>query len=323
MSDDDLPPDLRVLFDAERRAPTPPRDTKARVRHALAASLGGGGFGPDGAPPDAGSGASGAPPAGSMDAAGAGSAVAGGGGATHAAIGGTQAAIGAGAAKSAVTAGVLSAPKLASLAVATAIAGAAGYGGVKAVRVVTAPTPIVAPAPLVKRPEPPALLEPPPRLPDLAPAIAPLPAEPPSPPSLAAKPAPAKRAPTATRAPPAAVPPAAEEPEAASSGAAQPAPASAPVRTPEERASRLREERSLLEGARRALAGGSVAPALTAIAEHEARFADGALVEEREALRVQALVRAERAEEARAALARFKARFPSSLFTPALDALLP
>jgi hypothetical protein len=204
---------------------------------------------------------------------------------------------------------------------------------VQAVRSATAPAPIVAAAPVVKRPEPPVLLEPPPRLPELAPALTPPPAAPLPAAPLPAAPLPAAALPAAPPKPSIAAKPAPKKATPASDPtgiakptepvASPPATASEPVRTPEERASRLREERGLLEGARRALGSGSSAPALAAIAEHEARFSDGALVEEREALRVQALVRAGRGDEARVALSRFKARFPSSLFTPALDALLP
>jgi hypothetical protein len=77
-------------------------------------------------------------------------------------------------------------------------------------------------------------------------------------------------------------------------------------------------ERRLLEDARRAL-GSSPATALEKIEAHERAHPRGQLVEERESLRIRALAAAGRGDEARARAARFRARYPQSLFLPAID----
>ena len=59
--------------------------------------------------------------------------------------------------------------------------------------------------------------------------------------------------------------------------------------------------------------------ALPPIAEHARRFKNGRLAEEREALRVKALVGLGRMEDARRAAAGFKARFPYSVLLPAVS----
>lgn len=79
-----------------------------------------------------------------------------------------------------------------------------------------------------------------------------------------------------------------------------------------------REELHLMRQARAAVARGDFAEALSPIAEHTRRFKNGRLVEEREALRVKALVGLGRAEEARHAAAAFRARFPRSVLLPAV-----
>jgi len=99
-----------------------------------------------------------------------------------------------------------------------------------------------------------------------------------------------------------------------------------PTRRPSsESASRdtsLAAERHLLEIARAALARGRAPEALDALATHRARFADGQLSEERDALRVQALASAGRDAEARAAAAAFRARYPHSMFEAVVRAAL-
>jgi hypothetical protein len=72
-------------------------------------------------------------------------------------------------------------------------------------------------------------------------------------------------------------------------------------------------ERKILQPARAALAAGDSSSALAAIAEHERRFPVGQLTEEREALRVEALLSARRTDEARSAAAAFRNRFPRSV----------
>ncbi|MBI1944720.1 MAG: hypothetical protein HYS27_03435 [Deltaproteobacteria bacterium] len=83
MIDDDLPSDLQALFEAERGREAPAPAAKARVHHALAASIGVGLLPPSGSPLDgagaaAGSGASGAAALKAVGGAAAGGAVAGG-----------------------------------------------------------------------------------------------------------------------------------------------------------------------------------------------------------------------------------------------------
>lgn len=78
-------------------------------------------------------------------------------------------------------------------------------------------------------------------------------------------------------------------------------------------------ERTLIERARSALARGRYEDALGAIERHRRLYRNSALIEEREALYVQALLGLGRAEEADRALTNFRSRFPHSLFGPALE----
>ena len=79
-----------------------------------------------------------------------------------------------------------------------------------------------------------------------------------------------------------------------------------------------REELHLMRQARAAVARGDFTAALSPINEHTRRFKNGRLVEEREALRVRALVGLGRSEEARRAAAAFRTRFPRSVLLPAV-----
>lgn len=81
-------------------------------------------------------------------------------------------------------------------------------------------------------------------------------------------------------------------------------------------------ERALIERARMASARGDNASALAALDRHAQDFPRGRLTEEREALAIQALVQAGRLEEARGRAARFRTRFPSSVFLAAISAAL-
>jgi hypothetical protein len=85
------------------------------------------------------------------------------------------------------------------------------------------------------------------------------------------------------------------------------------------RAEALRAELRLLRHARAAVAREDFAAALVPIAEHVRRFKDGRLAEEREALRVKALVGLGRAQDTRRAAAAFRTRFPHSVLLPAVD----
>ena len=77
-----------------------------------------------------------------------------------------------------------------------------------------------------------------------------------------------------------------------------------------------RTELRLLRQARATVARQQFAAALRPIAEHERRFQDGYLAEEREALRVRALAGLCRSDEAKRAAAAFLARFPDSVLWP-------
>jgi hypothetical protein len=82
----------------------------------------------------------------------------------------------------------------------------------------------------------------------------------------------------------------------------------------------LAGERALLETARAALGRGDFARALTAAQRHERRWPRGQLAEEREALTVRALAASGQVDAARARAGAFRARFPRSIFLPAVDA---
>jgi hypothetical protein len=74
----------------------------------------------------------------------------------------------------------------------------------------------------------------------------------------------------------------------------------------------VRWELRLLEQARAAVAREDFAEAIHLLTEHTRRFRTGRLVEEREALRVKALVGLGRRDDASRAAAEFEARFPDS-----------
>lgn len=124
---------------------------------------------------------------------------------------------------------------------------------------------------------------------------------------------------SATPAPPAERAPLGNEQIAAASRALdvpeQAQPSGIPARP---RAELRREELRVLEPARVAVARGEFAKAMRPIAEHERRFKEGRLAEEREALRVKALAGLGRSDEARRAAAAFTARFPRSPLLPAI-----
>jgi hypothetical protein len=84
----------------------------------------------------------------------------------------------------------------------------------------------------------------------------------------------------------------------------------------------LAAERRLLEHARADLLRHDADAALIAVGEHARRFPRGVLSEERDALRVEALVSAARYDDARAAGATFRATHPGSLLTSAVDSAL-
>ena len=79
-------------------------------------------------------------------------------------------------------------------------------------------------------------------------------------------------------------------------------------------------ERNAIERARTALSRGTPLEAIAALDDHGQRFPQGRLREERDALRVMALVRLGRRAEASAAAAAFSRHFPRSLFRPVVEA---
>jgi hypothetical protein len=86
-----------------------------------------------------------------------------------------------------------------------------------------------------------------------------------------------------------------------------------------ERGSDLAAERALLDRAQRALRAGDRRQARRALDAHARRFPTGDLVEERQALSIMLLVAAGRTADAQKKAARFRARFPDSLFNPDFD----
>jgi len=81
-------------------------------------------------------------------------------------------------------------------------------------------------------------------------------------------------------------------------------------------------ELDLLQRAQAANAGRRFSSALALLGEHGRRFPHGRLAEEREALRVRALVASGRSQEARSAAAAFTQRFPRSVLLPRLQETL-
>jgi hypothetical protein len=84
----------------------------------------------------------------------------------------------------------------------------------------------------------------------------------------------------------------------------------------------LARERQIIEKARSALARGDADGALGAVAEHAKTFPRGQLGEAREAIAVQALVRAGRHAEARTRADRFRRSYPGSTYAPVVDAAI-
>lgn len=84
-----------------------------------------------------------------------------------------------------------------------------------------------------------------------------------------------------------------------------------------------KEERALLDQARRALNEGDGARALALAESHAKHFPRGALAEERDVLRIQALVATGDAERARTAADAFRKKYPASPFLPAVESRLP
>jgi hypothetical protein len=78
----------------------------------------------------------------------------------------------------------------------------------------------------------------------------------------------------------------------------------------------------LLEPARSAIARGDFDAGLAGLAAHQRRFPAGKLAEEREALRVKALLGLGHAAAARAAAADFRSSFPASVLLPRVEEMV-
>lgn len=88
----------------------------------------------------------------------------------------------------------------------------------------------------------------------------------------------------------------------------------APVELDEPDPGALAAERRLIDSARAALAAGRPEPALQALETHARRHPGGALAEERDALRIEALIGAGRESEAAEAARQFASARPTSLY---------
>ncbi len=86
--------------------------------------------------------------------------------------------------------------------------------------------------------------------------------------------------------------------------------------------STLKAESALVELARTALVHGKVEEALGVLSQHEAKFPDGQLAEERESLAIQCLVNSHKGTEARVRADDFRRRFPRSIMLPAVEAVI-
>ncbi len=87
-------------------------------------------------------------------------------------------------------------------------------------------------------------------------------------------------------------------------------------------ASELARERTMVDAVRAAVQAGRAQEALRTIARHSREFPNGRLVEEREGLRIVALARLGRTDQANTLAARFRHRYPRSLLLPMIDSTL-
>jgi hypothetical protein len=127
------------------------------------------------------------------------------------------------------------------------------------------------------------------------------------------------RQPSASLAVPAPEPQDVPAPIGAASGQDDRSPSPAPSHRPARVAV---EELRLLDRARQSDARADYTGVLSIAAEHERRFPDGRLAEEREVLRVRALVSLGRGGEARQAASRFRRQFPRSVLLRKVDDML-
>jgi outer membrane protein assembly factor BamD (BamD/ComL family) len=95
---------------------------------------------------------------------------------------------------------------------------------------------------------------------------------------------------------------------------------SAPASTPTSHA--LGEQVARVDRAQRALAGGNAVEAIQLVDEYDARFPNGSLSQEAAALRIEALLRQGRRQEASDLGTRFTASHPKSLYADKIRRLL-
>jgi hypothetical protein len=84
----------------------------------------------------------------------------------------------------------------------------------------------------------------------------------------------------------------------------------------------LTGERALLDVARGALEREDGVATLATIEEHQRKYPNGVLVQEREAMAIRALVMLGRTGDARTRVERFRRRFPDSLLLPTLESTI-
>jgi hypothetical protein len=91
------------------------------------------------------------------------------------------------------------------------------------------------------------------------------------------------------------------------------------VASADAKADSMPRELALLAVARTAFGKRDSSATIAALEQHRREFPNGKLAEEREAMMVEALVEAGRANEAKARGAEFKTTYPKSILTPAVD----
>jgi hypothetical protein len=84
----------------------------------------------------------------------------------------------------------------------------------------------------------------------------------------------------------------------------------------------LEEEYRLIDTAHSAVSSGQFERALSLIDAHADRFPRGQLAQQRERLRIEALVATRRIDEARSAAARFRQQFPNGILRPSVERAL-
>jgi hypothetical protein len=102
-----------------------------------------------------------------------------------------------------------------------------------------------------------------------------------------------------------------------------PAHSAADARSARANETSLGAERALIDMARTAVARSQGDAALPPLERHAREFPNGRLAEERDWLRIQALLLLRRTDEANARAVAFRRMYPRSLMLPALDQVIP